>query len=113
VKVESRLFVLGGALMSLNALAYLVLTGEEAGSIMLTLSFVALLLVGGYLAVLARRPGPRPHDPTEPHPERIGHLSLEPVQALLHGLPPQRRAPHRRGGRPGGHGAIPAKPTRR
>ncbi len=65
MKVESRLFVLGGALMSLNALAYLVLTGEEAGSIMLTLSFVALLMVGAYLALLARRHGPRPQDRPE------------------------------------------------
>ncbi len=69
MKVESRLFVLGGVLVALNALAYLVLTGEEAGSIMLALAFVALLLIGGYLAVLARRHGLRPSDRPEPDPD--------------------------------------------
>ena len=69
MKVESRLFLLGGTLMSLNALSYLVLTGEEAGSIMLALSFVALLLVGAYLGLLARRHGLRPQDRPEPKPD--------------------------------------------
>jgi hypothetical protein len=72
MKVEWRLFVGGGALMSLNALAYLVLTGEEAGSILLALSFLALLLVGGYLALLARRHGLRPEDGPEPEPDDEG-----------------------------------------
>ncbi|HEV3400839.1 MAG TPA: cytochrome c oxidase subunit 4 [Acidimicrobiales bacterium] len=69
MKVEWRLFVGGGALMSLNALAYLVLTGEEAGSILLSLSFLALLFVGAYLALLSRRHGLRPQDRAEPEPE--------------------------------------------
>lgn len=72
MKVEWRLFVLGGLLMSLNAVSYGLLTGEEAGSIMLTLAFVALLLVGAYLAVLARRHGLRPEDRPEPDPDDEG-----------------------------------------
>ena len=69
MRVESRLFLLGGALVSLNALAYLLLTGEEAGSTMLALAFLALLLVGAYLGLLARRHGPRPQDRPDPAPD--------------------------------------------
>lgn len=69
MKVEWRLFAGGGAVMAVTAALYWVLTYEEAGSVLLALSFSALLFVGAYLAVLARRHGLRPEDVVDPDPD--------------------------------------------
>ena len=82
MKVEWRLFVGGGLLMSVNAVSYGLLTGEEAGSIMLTLSFVALLLVGSYLALQARRHGLRPQDRAEPEPDEGADVGYFPSSSI-------------------------------
>ena len=66
MKVEWRLFAGGGVVMAVTATAYWLLTYEEAGSLLLALAFTALLFVGAYLAVLARRHGLRPEDVVDP-----------------------------------------------
>ena len=82
MKVEWRLFVGGGLLMALNAAIYVLLTSEEAGATMMTLSFVALLFVGAYIALQARRHGTRPEDQAEPEPDEGADVGYFPSSSI-------------------------------
>ena len=82
MKVEWRLFVGGGLIMALNAAIYVVLTSEEAGATMMTLSFGALLFVGAYIALQARRHGPRPEDQAEPEPDEGADVGYFPSSSI-------------------------------
>lgn len=83
MKVEWRLFVGGGVLMSISATVYWFVTYEEAGSVLLALSVAALLFVGAYLAMLARRHGLRPEDVPDPEPGAgIGEIGYFPSSSI-------------------------------
>lgn len=83
MKVEWRLFTGGGVLISLIAAVYWFLTYEEAGSVLLALSFAALLFVGAYLAVLSRRHGLRPEDVADPDPDAgLGEVGYFPSSSI-------------------------------
>ncbi|MFN2608615.1 MAG: cytochrome c oxidase subunit 4 [Acidimicrobiales bacterium] len=63
MKAEWRLFVGGAVIVGATSALYWFITYEDAGSVLLALMFAALLLVGGWLALQARRlDRPRPED---------------------------------------------------
>ena len=69
--------------MAVTAAVYGLLTDDEAGSLLLALSFLALLFVGAYLAVLSRRHGLRPEDMADPHPDAgIGEIGYFPSSSI-------------------------------
>ncbi len=69
--------------MAVTAAVYRLLTDDEAGSLLLALSFMALLFVGAYLAVLSRRHGMRPEDIPDPDPDAgIGEIGYFPSSSI-------------------------------
>lgn len=69
MKVEWRLFAGAGAFFALTGSVYWFTTYEDAGSTMLLMGVLAVLMVAGWLLVQSRRLGaPRPEDRPDAQP---------------------------------------------
>jgi len=62
MKVEWRLFAGTAGFFTITALAYWLITHEDAGTTMLAASAPAFAFIGGYLWFQNRNHGPRPED---------------------------------------------------
>lgn len=69
MKVEWRLFVGAGAFLLATSTAYWFASYEDAGTTMLGLGVVAVLMIGGWLLVQSRKVGMRPEDRGDARPE--------------------------------------------
>jgi hypothetical protein len=69
LRVEWQMFVGGAVIVGATAALYWIITYEDAGSVLLALMFAALLMMGGWLALQARRlDRPRPEDRDDADP---------------------------------------------
>lgn len=89
MKVEWKLFAGAGAFFSLTGGIYWFVSYEWAGSVMLGLAVLALLMVGGYLLLQARRYGLRPEDREDADPgdgaEDLGYFPSSSIWPFLLG----------------------------
>jgi hypothetical protein len=68
VKTEWRLFAGAGAFFTVTGTVYWFVTSEPAGSVMLALAVLGVLMVAAWLFLWSRRTGPRPEDRPEASP---------------------------------------------
>ena len=90
MRVEWRLFAGAGVFFAITTSVYWFVSYEHAGSVMLALSVLAFLMVGGYLLVQSRRHGIRPEDrgdaTIEEGDEEIGYFPSSSIWPLVLGL---------------------------
>ena len=90
MRVEWRLFAGAGVFFAITTSVYWFVSYEHAGSVMLALSVLAFLMVGGYLLVQSRRHGIRPEDrgdaTTKETDEEIGYFPSSSIWPLVLGL---------------------------
>jgi hypothetical protein len=83
VKVESSIFVALAAFVSVITPVYWLLARDPAGTAALILTFFLVLMIGGYLALIARRLDPRPEDKIRGEiAEGAGELGFFPPQSI-------------------------------
>src|SRR4029079_8185106 len=69
MRVEWKLFAGAGAFLVVTSTAYWFASYEDAGTTMLALGVLAVLMVAGWLFVQARKVGLRPEDRADARPE--------------------------------------------
>ena len=69
MKVEWKLFAGAGVFLVATSTAYWFASYEDAGTTMLGLGVVAVLLIGGWLLIQSRKVGMRPEDRGDARPE--------------------------------------------
>ena len=83
MKVESFIFVALAAFVSVITPVYWILSRDPAGTAALILTFFLVLMIGGYLALVARRLDPRPEDKKRGEiAEGAGELGFFPPQSI-------------------------------
>ena len=83
MKVESSIFVALAAFVSVITPVYWLLARDPAGTAALILTFFLVLMIGGYLALIARRLDPRPEDKIRGEiAEGAGELGFFPPQSI-------------------------------
>ncbi|MEA2828234.1 MAG: hypothetical protein QOG43_2673 [Actinomycetota bacterium] len=83
MSVEWKLFTGAGALAAVVGGLYWFVSYEHAGTTMLVFSGVALLLVAGYLTVVAGRVGTRPSDRSDASPgDGAGEVEYYPSSSV-------------------------------
>jgi len=83
VKVESFIFVALAAFVAVITPVYWILARDPAGTSALVLTFFLVLMIGGYLALVARRLDPRPEDKKRGEiAEGAGELGFFPPQSI-------------------------------
>ncbi len=83
MKVESFVFVALAAFVSVITPIYWILARDPAGTAALVLTFFLVLMIGGYLALVARRLDPRPEDKKRGEiAEGAGELGFFPPQSI-------------------------------
>ena len=84
MKAEWRLFAGAGAFFTVTGTAYWFASYEDAGTTMLALAVVSVLMVAGWLLFQSRRlPGPRPSDRVDAVPaDGAGALGSFPARSI-------------------------------
>ena len=83
MKVESFIFVALAAFVAVITPVYWILARDPAGTSALALTFFLVLMIGGYLALVARRLDPRPEDKKRGEiAEGAGELGFFPPQSI-------------------------------
>jgi len=83
MKVESFIFVALAAFLMVITPVYWLLSRDTAGTSALVLTFFLVLMIGGYLALVARRLDPRPEDKKRGEiAEGAGELGFFPPQSI-------------------------------
>ena len=83
MKVESFIFVALAAFVAVITPVYWILARDPAGTSALVLTFFLVLMIGGYLALVARRLDPRPEDKKRGEiAEGAGELGFFPPQSI-------------------------------
>lgn len=83
MKVESFIFGALAAFFAVITPVYWILARDPAGTAALVLTFFLVLMIGGYLALVARRLDPRPEDKKRGEiAEGAGELGFFPPQSI-------------------------------
>jgi hypothetical protein len=84
MKTEWRLFVGAAAFLTLTSTVYWFVTYEDAGTVMLGLGMLAVLMIGVWLLFQSRRlDGPRPEDRPDASPgDGAGDLGYFPASSI-------------------------------